>query len=92
MLSCWKLIPKSRPLFHKLEEKIIKMMDKSVSEYYIVINEQYLKENVNRFIYNQTDYIALLGSPNSQSPPIPQIGQQSQHFQNSEIFNRIETG
>ncbi|XP_055305923.1 vascular endothelial growth factor receptor 3-like [Sitodiplosis mosellana] len=81
MLSCWQLIPKSRPLFDKLEEEITKMMDRSVSEHYIIMNEPYLEVNVNRFSSGQTDYFALLGSPDCQSPSKPKTSHQTLNFQ-----------
>ena len=80
MLSCWQLVPKTRPLFNELEEKITKMMDRSVSQHYIVMNEPYLRMNVNRFSTEPTDYFALMGSPDCQSPPVPNTGPNFQEY------------
>ena len=80
MLSCWQLVPKTRPLFNELEEKITKMMDRSVSQHYIVMNEPYLKMNINRFSIGQTDYIAGMSSPDCPSPPIPDTGPNFQEY------------
>ncbi|XP_031632076.1 neuroglian-like [Contarinia nasturtii] len=45
MLSCWQEAPQSRPLFDKLEEMFKIMLDRSVSEHYIILNEPYLMAN-----------------------------------------------
>lgn len=69
MLACWKVIPERRPLFDELEEHISNMMDRNATEQYIAMNEPYLK--MNAIHLNNTDYIALLGSPDCESPSIP---------------------
>lgn len=71
MLACWTKIPERRPLFDELEERIANLMDRSAAEQYIILNEPYLKSNAISLDVNKTDYFALLGSPECQSPPIP---------------------
>lgn len=73
MLSCWRTIPESRPLFNELELHILHMMDRSIGKHYIELNESYLKESLKspRPASNQTDYFALLGCPDFPSPSIP---------------------
>ena len=56
------------------------MMDRSVSQHYIVLNEPYLRVNINRFSMGKTDYFALMSSPDCQSPPTPDSGQNFQEY------------
>ena len=71
MLSCWRVNPETRPLFNELERSIFKLLDTNVAEYYVKLNEPYVKANVEKFEHGMTDYIALMGTPKSRAPSIP---------------------
>lgn len=71
MLSCWQRFPESRPLFNNLEESLSRIMDQGVSEHYISLNEPYLLSNASQFESGNTDYYALMSSPDLPSPSIP---------------------
>ncbi|XP_031631901.1 vascular endothelial growth factor receptor 1-like isoform X3 [Contarinia nasturtii] len=71
MLSCWCANPESRPLFDDLEKSVSKLLESGVAEHYIDLNEPYLKSNVSNFTTGQTDYMALMGSPDCQAPRTP---------------------
>lgn len=71
MLSCWYANPESRPLFDSLEKSISKLLENGVAEHYIDLNEPYLQTNVANFTEGQTDYLALMGSPDCPAPPTP---------------------
>lgn len=60
MLSCWQEVPTSRPLFDELQEMITNMLDKSVCDHYVLLNEPYQKMNVDRYNSNQIDYSTML--------------------------------
>lgn len=68
MLSCWRVSPESRPSFNDIENSFSKMLESNVAEHYIDLNEPYLKSNETNFGRGQTDYIALMGSPDCQAP------------------------
>lgn len=93
MLSCWRTIPESRPLFNELELRILHMMDRGIGKHYVEMNESYLKESLNgsRPTSNQTDYFALLGCPDFPSPSIPksilEISPESQAQKDSSVIN-----
>ncbi|XP_055301868.1 vascular endothelial growth factor receptor 3-like [Sitodiplosis mosellana] len=71
MLSCWCCNPEKRPKFSELEKIISEMVGNNVSDHYIDLNEPYVEANENRFNSGETDYLALLKSPDSQAPPVP---------------------
>lgn len=71
MLSCWCTNPESRPLFDSLEKSISKLLENGVAEHYIDLNEPYLQSNITNFNEGQTDYLALMGSPDCPPPPTP---------------------
>ena len=71
MLSCWCLVPEKRPKFNELEKNIAKILGEIKSEHYIDLNEPYLEANANRFNSGDIDYLALLGSPDTQAPSVP---------------------
>lgn len=70
MLQCWQLVPETRPLFDQLEDSISKLIEKDIAKHYTDLNDPYLKENA-RNLDGKTDYLALLGSPDSQAPCAP---------------------
>lgn len=72
MLLCWQVIPESRRLFDKLEDRIFEFLDRDISEHYVDLNEPYLLANASHLKLGKTDYLALLGSPDCLSPSIPQ--------------------
>lgn len=71
MLSCWRVNPIKRPFFNQLERNISKLLESSVAEHYIRLNEPYEEENANNLKSGQIDYIALMASPDQPAPPIP---------------------
>lgn len=71
MLSCWRVNPETRPMFNELERSLFKLLDTNVAEYYVRLNEPYVKANVEKFEHGMTDYIALMGTPKSRAPSIP---------------------
>lgn len=72
MLSCWCVNYEKRPLFNVLETKISEILGRVESEHYIGLNEPYLRANEMRFKSSgETDYVALLGSPDCQAPAVP---------------------
>lgn len=71
MLSCWRTNAESRPLFDRLETTIGDLLGMNVAEHYIDLNEPYLKSNISHLAETQTDYLALMGAPDSYAPPIP---------------------
>ncbi|XP_055301547.1 uncharacterized protein LOC129568055 [Sitodiplosis mosellana] len=80
MLSCWCVDPEKRPKFSDLETSISKIIEETKSEYYIELNEPYLEANANRFNSGETDYLAILGSPDSQAPSVPLNLMEKDHF------------
>ncbi|XP_055307327.1 platelet-derived growth factor receptor alpha-like [Sitodiplosis mosellana] len=73
MLSCWRVNPELRPSFDGLGRSISMLLDTSVTERFVNLNEPYLKANVAKYESGKTDYIALMGTPNFQAPPIPSV-------------------
>lgn len=71
MLSCWCANPESRPLFHSLEKSIGKLLENSVAEHYIDLNEPYLKSNVSNFEEGHVDYLSSMAAPDCPPPAIP---------------------
>lgn len=71
MLSCWRFNSETRPLFDEIEKSIFKLLDTDVAEHYIQLNEPYAKANVKNIECGKTDYIALMGTPDSQAPCPP---------------------
>lgn len=71
MLSCWCYNPEKRPNFRELEENISEILGEQKAEYYIDLNEPYLKANAHRLNSGETDYLALLKSPDLQAPSVP---------------------
>ena len=58
-------------MFDELEKSILKLLDANVAEHYIQLNEPYVKANVENTECGKTDYIALMGAPDSQAPCAP---------------------
>ncbi|XP_055305941.1 basement membrane-specific heparan sulfate proteoglycan core protein-like isoform X2 [Sitodiplosis mosellana] len=71
MLSCWRLKPETRPTFSDLEQSISKILGNAESDHYVDLNEPYVEANESRFNSGDTDYLAMLGSPNCQAPSVP---------------------
>lgn len=71
MLSCWHINPDRRPFFNGLERNISRLLERSVAEYYISLNEPYEEENANNLNFGQIDYIALMASPDHPAPQKP---------------------
>ncbi|KAJ6629276.1 Vascular endothelial growth factor receptor 1 [Pseudolycoriella hygida] len=63
MLQCWSRDPESRPLFNILEEKLRKVMDNEVAQYYVNLNEQYVQINAYNARQGEFDYITIMGGP-----------------------------
>lgn len=45
MAECWKMDPKERPTFNRLEEIIGRHLESSVCAYYLNLNDPYAKLN-----------------------------------------------
>lgn len=71
MLQCWSASPESRPLFHVLTKNLGQLLEGSVAEHYIDLNEPYLQMNANSTTEGQTDYLALMAVPDAPAPPVP---------------------
>lgn len=88
MLSCWRVIPETRPSFDKLEAKLLQTLDGTLAEQYIELNEPYMEANINRFKNGNIDYLALMGSPDTKSPSIPMMQNDKYNY----INNLINSG
>lgn len=71
MLNCWNFNPTSRPSFSKLVELIGNLLEESVRNHYIDLNDPYLRMNIQRFEENQNDYLAMLRPPNFETLSTP---------------------
>lgn len=71
MLDCWKFLPESRPLFEELVERLATLIGNDSTQYYIDLNEPYLKMNANFYEDGQIDNAALLTTPNYTAPAPP---------------------
>lgn len=71
MLSCWYCNPEKRPKFSNLERKLLKILGKSKSDHYIDLNKPYLEANETRFNSGETDFLALLNSPECSATQTP---------------------
>ncbi|XP_073825357.1 PDGF- and VEGF-receptor related isoform X17 [Musca autumnalis] len=71
MLECWSTNPERRPLFNVLKERFGHMLGEEVASHYMDLNEPYLRVNTEYMKRNQTDYLALMGSPDEMAPPPP---------------------
>lgn len=78
MLKCWRVRPESRPRFYHLVKSLGDLLESGVAEHYINLNEPYVRMNPNNFAKGQTDYLALMASPDSPAPPVPQIDTSTQ--------------
>ncbi|KAF2903029.1 hypothetical protein ILUMI_03161 [Ignelater luminosus] len=63
MCNCWHPIPIYRPSFTALAETIGRMLEESVKQFYVDLNEPYLVMNTQRFEEGQSDYLAMLSPP-----------------------------
>ncbi|XP_013100900.2 vascular endothelial growth factor receptor 1 isoform X5 [Stomoxys calcitrans] len=71
MLECWSTNPERRPLFNVLKERFALMLGEEIASHYVDLNEPYLRVNTEYMKRNQTDYLALMGSPDEMAPPPP---------------------
>lgn len=71
MLSCWRLAPETRPLFDELKKSLSTLLDTSVAEQYVSLNEPYLKANMEKYKDGKEDFIAMMRAPDVQAPPPP---------------------
>jgi FMS-like tyrosine kinase 1 len=71
MLSCWRKNPETRPLFKELEKTLGTMLDDSVKDHYMDLNDPYLKMNMSQFQEGATDYLGMLGTPDQMAPAPP---------------------
>lgn len=63
MSACWRLNPELRPSFIDLEDGIYKLLERSIANRFIILNEPYVKWNAQHFSPAQTDYLKLVKSP-----------------------------
>lgn len=80
MLSCWCFNPDKRPKFSDLENIISKIIGKTELEHYVDLNEPYLEANKSRLKSGETDYLALLGSPDCPAPSVPVNALREKYF------------
>ncbi|XP_055710177.1 vascular endothelial growth factor receptor 1 isoform X3 [Phlebotomus papatasi] len=71
MLQCWCANPESRPLFSDLEKRLSNMLQESVRDHYVDLNEPYLQMNTEYLKSGQRDYLASMGPPETPAPPVP---------------------
>lgn len=69
MLKCWSVHPESRPLFDELVKSLGNLLANGVAEYYIGLNEPYVQMNATNFAERQTDYLAIMASPDRTAAP-----------------------
>lgn len=65
MLLCWQEVPHLRPNFDQLQQMIANMLDRSVREHYISLNEPY--QNMNHWNADQISYLKMLTSSQDQT-------------------------
>ncbi|XP_045479930.1 vascular endothelial growth factor receptor kdr-like isoform X2 [Harmonia axyridis] len=70
MLECWSQDPLKRPSFSKLEDRLGKMIGEETRQYYIELNDPYLKCNMERS-RSIEDYLNRLNSPNFENLSTP---------------------
>lgn len=70
MLSCWRMLPESRPLFATLESMIYEMLGEDITDQFMNPNESYLRSNKRNSNAKQADYSALMGTPDFIAPSI----------------------
>ncbi|XP_031339412.1 vascular endothelial growth factor receptor 1-like isoform X2 [Photinus pyralis] len=63
MCDCWHPKPIARPTFTKLSEKIGLMLEDSVRQHYVDLNDPYLVMNTQRIEAGHSDYLAMLSPP-----------------------------
>lgn len=73
MLACWRVNPKLRPLFDELERSLSKLLDTNIADYYVRLNELYLRANVEKYKDGRIDYLSSMGTPDSQAPSPPPV-------------------
>lgn len=61
MQSCWQAEPKERPDFSALVTKLGDLLQASVRDYYMSLNEPYM--NINQLIKNNNDYLSMENKP-----------------------------
>ncbi|GLV35679.1 PDGF- and VEGF-receptor related [Carabus blaptoides fortunei] len=62
MMGCWHAKPTCRPTFTQMAENLGCMLQESVRQHYIELNDPYLIMNVER-LGGQNDYLAMLSPP-----------------------------
>ncbi|KAH8325621.1 hypothetical protein KR067_002519 [Drosophila pandora] len=71
MLECWRKNPESRPLFNALEKRFANMLNEDVANHYLDLNNPYMQSNLEYMKKQETDYLALMGSPDEVAPSAP---------------------
>ncbi|KPU73300.1 uncharacterized protein Dana_GF15270, isoform B [Drosophila ananassae] len=71
MLECWRKNPESRPLFNALEKRFANMLGEDVANHYLDLNNPYMQSNLEYMKKQETDYLALMGSPDEVAPSAP---------------------
>ncbi|KAF5277866.1 hypothetical protein FQA39_LY06018 [Lamprigera yunnana] len=79
MCDCWHPKPLSRPTFTKLANKIGLMLEDSVRQHYVDLNDPYLVMNTQRLEAGQSDYLAMLSPPDFEHLSSPN------HYVNNDI-------
>lgn len=70
MMQCWRENPESRPSFNELTSNLSNLMKNDVVEYYVNLNEPYMKVNETNFADGHPDYLAMMAVPGCKEPSV----------------------
>lgn len=71
MLDCWNAKPTVRPSFTRLAEKLGSMLEESVRQHYVDLNDPYLVMNTQRLEEVKTDYLDMVRQPDCEEASSP---------------------
>ncbi|XP_019866136.2 vascular endothelial growth factor receptor 1 isoform X3 [Aethina tumida] len=63
MYDCWMSKPTDRPTFSQLEEDIGALLEDSMKQHYVALNDPYMEMNTQRQQLGETDYLRMMNSP-----------------------------
>lgn len=90
MLQCWYVNPDVRPFFTDLEKQLEKFLEAGVADHYVDLNQQYLQANETNYCNKNTDYSAILSTPQYPAPSVPLDVNQHILQNDSNIFVEID--
>lgn len=76
MLSCWRTHPESRPSFQQLSSFIRDIFGENRADYYVDMNEPYLKSNTGAFNEGRTDYLTMIARSDYCAPTLQIVASQ----------------